>query len=379
MQATANVVIIGAGVIGCSTAYHLGKSGIRDVAVVEMGQMGSGASSKSAAMLSMQFCRDELTMRMAKHSYERYMAFEEEIGVPIDFRKIGWLYVATEESADELRQQADLLKAMGVTTEVLRPDDVKQRVPELNTSDIALGTWGPDDGSIDPHMIMSGYMKRARELGAKLYEGVRVTDITVERGKVTGVVTDQGVIATNMVVNAAGPWSAQISRWIGFSLPLRNATRSIVVTTPLPAIPPHRPFVEDLTVEWYFRPELDGVLMGMGSTPVQDPVADLDEAQLTAIVETAVHRVPILAQASLLTAWTGVRPLSPDGHAFVGPGPEIEGFLFNCGWGGVGIIMAPIAGQLIAESILHGEMKKVESEVLNPARYEASGLAAMKA
>lgn len=370
MQATANVVVIGAGVIGCSTAYHLVKSGIRDVAVVEMGQVGSGASSKSAAMLSLQFCRDELSVRMAKYSYERYMAFEEELGLPVDFHKIGWLYVATEESAAQLRQHANLLQKMDVTTELLRPEDVKDRVPELNTSDIVLGSWGPDDGTIDPHMIMSGYMKRARELGATLYEGVRVTNIVVKRGRVTGVVTDQGMIATNTVVNAAGPWSAQVSKWIGFSLPLRNATRSIVVTTPLPAIPRNRPFVEDLSVEWYFRPELDGVLMGMGATPVHDPVAELDEGQVAAIIENAVHRVPALAQASLLTAWTGVRPLSPDGRALAGSIPEIEGFLFNCGWGGVGIIMAPIAGQLIAETILHGEMRQVASSALNPARLD---------
>jgi glycine/D-amino acid oxidase-like deaminating enzyme len=371
MQATANVVIIGAGVIGCSTAYNLVRSGIRDVAVVEMGQVGSGTSSKSAAMLSMQFNQDELSVRMAKYSYERYMAFEEELGVPIDFHKIGWLYVATEKSAAELKEQAEFLQAMDVRTELLGPEDIKDRVPELNTSDIVLGTWGPDDGTIDPHMIMSGYVKRARELGATLYEGVRAIDILVKRGRVTSVVTNQGLIATNTVVNAAGPWAAQVSNWVGFSLPLRNATRSIVVTTPIPAIPRDRPFVEDLSVEWYFRPELDGILMGMGITPVQDPVAELDQDQVSAIIETAVHRVPILAQASLLSAWTGVRPLSPDGHAFVGPITEIEGFIFNCGWGGVGIIMAPMAGQLIAESILHGEMEQDIRSALNPARFGA--------
>ncbi len=369
MHLSADVVIIGAGVIGCSTAYHLVKSGIRDVIVVEMGQVGSGTSSKSAAMLSMQFNQDELSVRMAKYSYERYMAFEEELGVPIDFHKIGWLYVATEKSAAELQQQADFLQALDVTTELLRPGDIKDRVPELNTSDIVLGTWGSEDGTVDPHMIMSGYMKRAREMGATLYEGVRAIDIIVERGRVTGVVTNQGLITTSIVVNAAGPWAAQVSKWIGFSLPLHNATRSIVVTTPLPAIPRNRPFVEDLSVEWYYRPELDGVLMGMGVTPVQDPVAELDEGQVSAIIETAVHRVPILAQASLLSAWTGVRPLSPDGHAFVGPIPEIEGFIFNCGWGGVGIIMAPMAGQLIADTILHGEMEQAILSALNSSRF----------
>ena len=122
MQTTADVVVIGAGVVGCSTAYHLARMGIAKVAVVEMGEVGSGSSSKSASMLSLQFCHDELSIRMGKYSYNKYMQFHDELGVPIDFKKIGWLSLVTAESAESLRHKAELLQSLEVHTEVLKPD-----------------------------------------------------------------------------------------------------------------------------------------------------------------------------------------------------------------------------------------------------------------
>lgn len=369
VQSTADVVVIGGGVIGCSTAYHLAKAGIGDVLLVEKNSVGAGSSSKSAAMLSLQFCQDDLTIEMAKYSYAAYMRFEEEMGTPIDFHKIGWLYVATEESAEVLRQQAVLLEAHGIATEVLVADEVKARFPVLNCEDIVLATYGEDDGPFDPHMIMSGYVRRAKNLGAKLYEGVRVLDVVVERGQVAGVLTDKGRIATRTVVNAAGAWGLEVARMIGAEIKLQNSARTIVVTNPISAIPNDYPFVEDLTAEWYFRPELDGVLMGMGARQIDGAETGLDEAQVEAIVEMAIHRVPVLERASLLTAWTGVRPLTPDGRPFVGPYPHVQGFVFNCGWGGVGFIMAPIAGQLAAECVMQGSIQMLDGVTLNPDRF----------
>jgi sarcosine oxidase subunit beta len=163
MKTTADVVIIGAGAIGCSTAYYLTQMSIKDVVVIEMDQVGSGSSGKSASMLTLQFFHDEFALRMAKYSYNRYMQFEEEIGVPIDFKKIGFLSLATKESAEPLRRNAKMLQLHDVATSLLNPDQIKALYPEINTEDLVLGTWGPDDGSFDPHMIMWGYLKRASE------------------------------------------------------------------------------------------------------------------------------------------------------------------------------------------------------------------------
>ncbi len=356
MHQTAEVVIIGAGVIGCSTAYHLAQMGVSNTVIVEMDQPGSGSSSKSASMLSLQFSQDELGARMAQLAYARYMQFEQEIGVPIDFHRTGWLSVATAEAAPALLAGAAMLRSLGIASEVLDPVEIAYRYPLLRTDDLAAGVFGPDDGPFDPHMILWGYLQRARGLGARLLAGVRATGLAVQSGRVTGVHTDQGFIAADVVINAAGPWAAQVAGWAGIDLPLRNRARTILVTGTLPAVPRGHPFVEDVATEWYFRPEGDGVLMGMGREPVESlehPATD--PVLVDAMIDVAVQRVPVLARASVLTMWTGVRPLTPDGRPVLGAVPGSDGLLLNCGWGGVGIILAPVAGQLLAEVVTHGQ------------------------
>ncbi len=370
MQTTADVVIIGAGVIGCSTAYHLARAGITDVVVVEMDQVGSGSSSKSASMLSLQFGADELGARMARYSYARYMQFEQELGVPIDFKKSGWLSLATQESADELLHSARLLQSLDIETNVLTPEEVRQRYPEINTDDVVLATWGPDDGPFDPHMIMWGYINRAREMGVKLRQGVRATGIRVRRGRVEGVVTDKGFVATGTVVNAGGPWTIEIGRWVGIEIPIINLARSVVVTGPFPEIPSTRSFVEDVTAGWYFRPEGPGILMGMGASPTDELEIPFRMEIVHQMIDVAAHRVPTLMNASFLTGWTGVRPVTADDLPILGPVPSVDGFILNCGWGGKGIIQAPIAGQLMAEWICDGKTSTMDIDPFRIGRYK---------
>ena len=369
MKSSAEVVIIGAGVIGCSTAYHLAKLGITDVAILEMDQVGAGTSSKSASMLSLQFGHDPLLARMAKYSYQRYMDFEAEFDTPIDFRKTGWISVAKGDKAYELRQHAEMLNSLRIRTEILPPDDVKRLHPELNTNDLDVGIYGPDDGPFDPHMIMWGYVKRATEKGVKLKQGEKAHGLRIENGRVIGVETGSGLVATKTVVNAAGPWAREVANWAGAEIPLTNKVRTIVMTGPLPDIPENRPFVEDENVEWYFRPETGGVLMGMGNVPTEAAETYLDNDMVNTIIDYAVQRVPVLEKASLLTAWSGVRPLTLDGRPIFGAVPGVDGFLLNAGWGGVGIIQSPVAGQLMAELLRDGHTSTFDSDELSLSRF----------
>jgi glycine/D-amino acid oxidase-like deaminating enzyme len=370
MVSTAEVVIIGAGVIGCSTAYHLARMGIKDVAIVEMGEVGSGSSGKSASMLSLQFNYDALVLRMAKYSYGKYMQFEEEIGVPTDFKRTGWLSVATAETAGKLRRNAELLQSFGVETDILEPDEIKRRCPEIHTEDLVLGTWGPDDGPFDPHMIMWGYVKRASAMGVHLYQGRHATGIETPKGKVEGIHTDQGFLSTKVAVNAGGPWAIEIGRWVGVKIPIINLTRGILVTGPLAEIPPDRAFVEDVTAEWYYRPEGAGVLMGMGKKPTEDLDVKMTYEMMDEIISVGIHRVPVLERASVLTSWAGVRPTTPDNRPILGRVPTVEGLILNCGWGGTGIIQAPIAGQLIAECVSNGYATTMDITPLSIDRFE---------
>lgn len=374
MHSTADVVIIGAGVIGCSTAYHLALMGIRDVLVVEMDQVGSGSSGKSASMLSLQYCEDELTIQMTKYSYAKYMQFEGDMGVPIDFKKIGWMSVASEKNVDQLRRNAKLLNSHGITTEILEPNEIKRRYPEIKIEDLVLGTWGPEDGLIDPHMVMWGYIKKAQEMGATLHQGVKATEIQVHHGKVEGVHTEKGFVSSRTVVNAGGPWAKEIGRWVNVQIPIMNLARTIVVTGPFADIPNHRPFLDDMTLEWYCRPELSGHLMGMGAKPVEEPNIQTDDEMVNEMIDVAVRRIPVLEKASMQTAWTGIRPLTPDDHPIIGPVPSVDGLILNCGWGGRGIIQAPMAGRLVAETICNVYPSTMDIHPLKIERFKGTFL-----
>ena len=211
-------------------------------------------------------------------------------------------------------------------------------------------------------------------LGGPVHQGVRATGIEVTGGRLAGVHTTAGFIAAPIVVNAAGPWASKVGRWAGVNIPILNRSRTILVTGTFPAIPSDRPFVEDVSAGWYYRPEGDGVLMGMGQEPVED-LADppTSPAIVDAIIDAAVHRVPMLESASILTTWTGVRPLTPDGRPILGFAPGVEGFLLNCGWGGVGIIQAPMAGLLAAEVAANGHAITMDIEPLSIERFGWAG------
>jgi sarcosine oxidase subunit beta len=181
-----------------------------------------------------------------------------------------------------------------------------------------------------------------------------------------------------VVVNAAGPWAVEIGRWVGVEIPIINSVRTIVVTGPFPEIPSDRPFIEDITVEWYYRPEGPSVLMGMGSSPTEQPEVQFNFDMLEEIIETAAHRVPVLENASVLTAWTGVRPMTLDDRPILSPVSGIDGLILSCGWGGTGIIQAPLAGQLVAEIITQGTATTMDVAPFQLERFDGQSLSEVK-
>jgi sarcosine oxidase subunit beta len=175
-----------------------------------------------------------------------------------------------------------------------------------------------------------------------------------------------------VVVNAGGPWAIEIGEWVDVEIPIINSARSILVTGPFPNIPSDRPFIEDVTAEWYYRPEGPGVLMGMGSLPIENEKLDVpfDSEMVEEMIDTAVYRVPVLEQATMLTGWTGVRPMTLDDRPILGPVDSVDGFIVNGGWGGTGIIQAPIAGQLVAELVSDGRASTMDIRPFRVDRFE---------
>ncbi len=354
LKSSASIVIIGGGIIGTSIAYHLAQRGVRDVVLVEADIVGSGSSGHSAAMILLQMSR-EMTIRLSQESFKEYLHFNEEFDTDIGYKPIGYLNIATREIADELRAQVELQHRLGVPTEILSPQEIARLVPAVNIADIEFGSICWKDGVIDPHSVMQAYIKHARRLGAEINEKVEATGIVLDtaRNRVVGVQTTEGLISTPVVVNAAGARAIQIGAWVGLNLPIKNYKRTIFITDRFDEISENAPFVMDLAVEWYFRKEGKGILMGMGVEESTTFEPQLEWEFLDAIIQRALHRAPILANARVMYGWAGLRSLTPDDYPILGrvlPG-GVEGFTNACGWGGHGVMHAPIGGQLVAELI----------------------------
>ena len=351
----ADVVIIGGGVMGTSTAYHLALKGCRDVLLLERELLfGTQATGKCAGGIRYQFST-EINVRLSLLSLPMLDRFEEELGQKIDRRYCGYLFPLTrDEDVKAFRQNVEMQHRLGVQTQWLDPEQIGKMVPLINLEGVLAGTFYERDGLADPSSVVQGYVSGARRQGAKLLTGVEVTGIRVERERVCAVVTPYGEVATPRVVNAAGPWAKVVGAMAGVEIPITPVRRQIVVTSPL-QIPPDFPFVIDFAPSLYLHREGPGILTGM-SNPDQPEGFDqsVDREWELVHLEAAMNRMPILEQAGLANRWAGLYEVSPDAHPILGRIPQIEGLYCVGGFSGHGFMHGPIAGLLLAEEILDG-------------------------
>jgi sarcosine oxidase, subunit beta len=353
---TADVVIIGGGVVGCSIAYHLARRGARDVLVLERETVGAGTTSKAAGGIRAQF-PTETEIRFSLEAIRVFERFEDEFGVDPGYRKIGYLFLISE--SDDLRgyeSRVDLQRSLGVDVRIVTPRDAKALVPALHVDDLIAAVWGPGDGMAGPAEVTNGFARRARELGARIAEGVDVAGIELEGGRVSAVVTASGTVRTRVIVNAAGPAAARVGRLAGVDLPVLPRRRHIFFTEPFPELPGPVPLTTDRKTGFYFRKEMEQVLLSPGD--VEDVSDDLDvavdRAKIAETVEKAIHRLPLLEKARIAGGWAGLRPLTPDDHAIIGWAPGVEGFFVAVGFGGHGFQHSPTTGRVVSEWLTDG-------------------------
>jgi sarcosine oxidase subunit beta len=369
----AAVVIVGGGVMGVSIAYHLAARGQRDVVVLERADLfGQGATGKCAGGVRHQF-GSEINIRLSTESIRMLENFESEPGHAIGLRQIGYLFMLTRaEDVVAFRQNVALQHRLGVMTEWLTADEVRQRLPQVCTDDVLAGTFYGRDGMADPSGVVDGYVSAARRLGVQLLTGVEVTGLSVTDRSVHTVETNVGSIEAAVFVNAAGPFAADVGRMHGTDLPISPLRRQMLLTTPLPEIPPDFPFVIDFATGLYFHREGTGLLTGMANRderPGIDERVDL-EWERTAL-EFAVRRMPLLEHAGLARHWAGLYEMTPDAHPLVGRLAPFDNVFVAAGFSGHGFMQGPIIGKLMAEVMLDGSALSLDLSALDPARFAA--------
>lgn len=356
MPERADVVIVGGGIIGASIAYHLATKGVRDVVVLERDTLGSGSTSRNAGGVRLQFST-EVNVRLSQRSLPMLERFAQEMGVDPDFRQVGYLFLITDDKdVAAFERSLVLWQRLGVPAKRLDAAAVHELFPEIVVDDVQFATYCAKDGHLDPSSLLNGYVARAREHGVRFEEGAAVTAIDREGGHVTGVRTANGAIACETVVDAAGPWAAQVAKLAGVDLPIVPLRRQIFVTDPVPAIRHDFPLTVEMATSFYFHRESGGVLLGMAD-PTDAPGFDdsLNWDFLPTIVERALTRMPMLEKANVKTGWAGFYEDTPDKHPILGRVDDVPGFVSAAGFSGHGLMHAPAAGEAIAELIVDGK------------------------
>ncbi len=350
---TADVVIAGGGIAGCALAYQLAKRKV-DVVLLERETLGSQSTGKCAGGVRQQFSM-EANVRLQRMSVQMLREFEQETGHPADFRQIGYLFVLTQpQQVEDFRHNMEMWHRVGVTeARWVDATEAGRMVPVLNVEDVLGCTFCPSDGIASPADVTAGYAAAARRLGARLKEGVEVTGIDVAAGRVQGVRTSGGDIATRLMFNCAGAWSASIGRMAGLEIPVLPYRRHIAVTGTFPAVPRTTPMTIDFQTSLYFHPEGDGVLIGMTDRSEQPGFGtDVNWEFLAKMFEQAAWRAPALAGAGVKTAWSGLYEITPDHQAILGPIGELEGFWCAAGFSGHGFMQAPAAALLVTQLLM---------------------------
>lgn len=362
----AQVVIIGGGIIGTSVAYHLAKLGWTDTVLLEQGQLSSGTTWHAAGLVGQLRSHANMT-GLIQYSTELYSQLESETGLATGWNNCGSVSVArTEDRMTVLRRSAASARAQGIDIEVITPSEAAKLWPLMATDDLKGAVWLPGDGKANPTDLTQSLAKGARQNGVKVFEKIRVTNVETENGAVSAVVTEQGTIKTEYVINCAGQWARKIGQMCGVSVPLHSAEHMYIVTEQIEGVKPDLPVMRDPDGYIYFKEEVGGLVMG-GFEPEAKPwgmdgipddfefsLLPDDWDQFEILMENALLRVPALEQSQVRQFYNGPESFTPDNNFLLGEAPELKNFYVGAGFNSMGIASAGGAGRALAEWIVNG-------------------------
>ncbi len=370
---TADVAIIGGGIVGSSIAYHLVAAGCKNVLVIEReSTQGKGSTGKSMGGVRAQFSTP-VNIQMSLYSIPFYASFEERLGYPCDYRPQGYLFCANSENhMAYLRANYEKQVAMGLKdVRLVAGDEIRSMFPLLRGDDIAGGSFCSTDGFVDPYSAMIGFMTWASDRGATLWKNATVTGI-VKHGGNFEVTATRDTVSAPTVVNCAGPWSAGIAKMVGVELPVEPLRRMLVPTEPFDQFPHTAPMIIDMSNGFHFRPESRGFLLAWND-PEETPgyKTDFEPAFIEKILTRAADRVPVFENVAVnpKRAWAGLYEMTPDHHPILGESPEVPGFFFANGFSGHGVMHSPAAGKILSDLILTGKTGLIDTSLLNFSRF----------
>ncbi len=354
MNKSADVVVIGGGVIGCSIAYNLAKRGCRNIVVLEKGYLASGSTGRCGAGVRAQW-GTEMNLRMAMASVRMFETMNEDLDYDddIEFNQGGYLLLAyNAEGWEQFNKNVQLQRRFGLQVQVCTPEEAKEIVPHLNTEELIGATFCPSDGHCNPFKVTDAYAKAARRLGVEIMTRTAVTGIKLQGDRVVGVETDRGFISTPVVVNAAGGYSQDIAHMAGIELPTYSERHQILITEPVEQM--QGPMVMSFHHNLYAQQTPHGsFIMGLGD-PNELPGYNTNATWgfLHEMAEKITWLLPPLRNIRVVRQWAGLYNMTPDRTPILGAAPDVAGFHMAVGFSGHGFMLAPMTGVLLAEEIL---------------------------
>jgi sarcosine oxidase subunit beta len=377
LPSRADAVIVGAGCIGASIAYHLAQHGVKALVLEREKIAGNGSTGHCAGGVRQQFTTP-VNVALSKISIEAFARMNEELAYEGDlYWPVGYLFCVPDQARwTRFLANAAAQRALGVPVEELTPAEVARRWPLLATDDLAGATFCASDGLADPHGVTAAYLAAAKRLGATFEFETDVTGVKVAEGRVQGVVTNKGDIATPVVVNAAGPFAAEVGKMAGVELPVVPLRRQIFTTQPADWVPANFPMVVDVGTGVYMHRESGGLLLGLADLdepPSYHTHIDLEFRDKVFLL--AFERLPKLEDAAYRAGWGGLYEDTPDHNAILGETPGVRGFWLANGFSGHGFMHAPAVGKVIAD-LVTGRPPRADVSALAPDRFERAELVA---
>jgi sarcosine oxidase subunit beta len=381
MRKTADVVVIGGGVNGCSIAYYLAKKRAGKICLLEKRYVASGPTGRSSGIVRSHYTIETLAS-MAKDSLQTFQNFEEEIGGSAGFVQTGVVFIASEKDSAGLINSVSMHQRLGIRECVLSRDELVKMEPLLNGEDLSCGAYESDSGYADPALTANSFCEAAVREGVEVSVRSPVTSLKVESNQIRGVITGEDEISTNTVINAAGPWGSQIAAMVGAEIPIIPSRHPVVLLQRPPQWRNPTPVWLDLVNGAYFKPEgLSKILVGSVKTEEGTVRADLnsyseqvDYDTIAAFSEAIAKRFAVMEGGMAQGGWAGLYDVTPDWQPVIDRIPEVEGFYCAVGFSGHGFKLAPAVGKIVSELVMDGKCHSYDISVFRYERFRKGKL-----